>query len=243
MSFRTLVTLAALTLVLGACGRAPSTGASETPPASPSGSASPTVQPSPLTVPGPTLHNGEVGVAYTAVTYTATGGTDAYLWTVSGGALPGGLTLSQDGIVSGTPTAAGTFFFTVEVTDAAMATAHLGGQIDIAPRLAAYYVGAMTRGNVLNLCGAGTCPNTDDPHAAFGAVSGGVAPYTYAVVSGALPRGMSLNGFALSGTPYMSSGIRNEDVYTFTVRVKDSFGVSAQLLVNVDVFRGLNSTP
>jgi hypothetical protein len=47
-----------------------------------------------------------VGVAGTpySVNLTATGGTGAYHWTVTGGALPAGLTLSPTGTISGTPT-------------------------------------------------------------------------------------------------------------------------------------------
>ena len=39
------------------------------------------------------------------------------------GALPGGLSLSSAGVVSGTPTNAGTFSFTVQATDSVSATA------------------------------------------------------------------------------------------------------------------------
>jgi hypothetical protein len=49
---------------------------------------------------------------------TATGGTPAYTWSITAGALPGGLTLAaSSGIISGTPTATGTFNFTAAVTD------------------------------------------------------------------------------------------------------------------------------
>jgi hypothetical protein len=48
---------------------------------------------------------------------SATGGTAPYTWTVASGSLPGGLTLSGAGIISGTPTQAGNSSFTVRVTD------------------------------------------------------------------------------------------------------------------------------
>lgn len=48
---------------------------------------------------------GLAGTPYSA-SLTATGGTGAYHWTVTGGALPAGLTLSSTGTISGTPTAA-----------------------------------------------------------------------------------------------------------------------------------------
>ena len=49
---------------------------------------------------------------------TGTGGTPPYIWTLSAGTLPAGITLGSDGVLSGTPTATGTFIFTVEITDA-----------------------------------------------------------------------------------------------------------------------------
>ncbi|HCN28967.1 MAG TPA: hypothetical protein DIT64_09405 [Verrucomicrobiales bacterium] len=51
------------------------------------------------------------------VTLTASGGTAPYTWSVLSGALPAGVTLSSAGVLSGTPTAAGTFTFTVQVSD------------------------------------------------------------------------------------------------------------------------------
>ena len=47
----------------------------------------------------------------------ATGGVPPYFWSISSGALPAGLTLSQSGTLQGTPTASGPFSFTVEVQD------------------------------------------------------------------------------------------------------------------------------
>lgn len=40
-------------------------------------------------------------------------------WSLSGGALPDGLTLNADGTITGTPTTAGTFVFTVKATPTA----------------------------------------------------------------------------------------------------------------------------
>ena len=59
-----------------------------------------------------------VGASYTH-TFTATGGTSPYRFTLDsvGGSLPGGLTLSENGAVSGVPTAAGTFPFAIFATD------------------------------------------------------------------------------------------------------------------------------
>jgi len=47
----------------------------------------------------------------------ATGGTAPYFWSLASGALPAGLSLSQNGTLQGIPTASGPFNFTVHVQD------------------------------------------------------------------------------------------------------------------------------
>ena len=61
--------------------------------------------------------DGSTTVAYT-FTFTATGGLAPYKFTLRSGTLPAGLTLSTAGVLSGTPTTAGSSTFTVRVTDA-----------------------------------------------------------------------------------------------------------------------------
>lgn len=64
-----------------------------------------------------TLFYGTVGTAYAGVTFTASGGTGPYSFTHTG-SLPGGLTLSGSGVLTGTPTtASGPYSFTVIATD------------------------------------------------------------------------------------------------------------------------------
>ena len=64
------------------------------------------------------LPAGTQNVAY-SMTLAATGGTPPYAWSLASGNLPAGLAqASGTGIISGTPTAAGTSSFTVQVTDA-----------------------------------------------------------------------------------------------------------------------------
>ena len=70
-----------------------------------------------LVVTTTTLPNGTVGLAYSQP-LQATGGTPPYVWTVSSGSLPAGLSLSSTGVISGTPTKAAASSFTVTVTDA-----------------------------------------------------------------------------------------------------------------------------
>jgi hypothetical protein len=63
------------------------------------------------------LPNGTVGAAYSQ-TLAATG-TAPITWTLDSGTLPAGLTLSSAGVISGTPTAAGTATFTVKAANGA----------------------------------------------------------------------------------------------------------------------------
>src|SRR5207244_523222 len=67
-----------------------------------------------------TTPNGEVTVPYTGASCTASGGSGSgYTFCVCTGTLPPGVTLNAAGVFSGTPTSAGTFNFTVKVTDSA----------------------------------------------------------------------------------------------------------------------------
>ena len=76
----------------------------------------------PVCVTTTTLPDGTVTVPYSAK-LTAVGGTAPYTWSVVSGSLPPGLALAANGTVSGTPTKAGTYDFTVKVTDAKGQTA------------------------------------------------------------------------------------------------------------------------
>ncbi len=71
----------------------------------------------PLLAVANSLSNGNIGGPYDAV-LTATGGKAPYTWTVAAGALPTGLTLAPStGTITGTPNTAGSFTFTMQVTD------------------------------------------------------------------------------------------------------------------------------
>ncbi|UDL15173.1 major tail protein [Gordonia phage Pons] len=69
-----------------------------------------------LTVVTATLPPAEVGEDY-GINLSAVGDGSPFTWAVTAGTLPDGLTLSAGGVLSGTPTEAGTFPLTVTVTD------------------------------------------------------------------------------------------------------------------------------
>ncbi|MEA9561738.1 putative Ig domain-containing protein [Xanthomonas campestris pv. campestris] len=146
-----------------------------------------------VTVGPASLPAATAGSAYSQ-NLSASGGTAPYSFAVTAGALPAGLTLSAAGVLSGTPTATGSFNFTATATDSG---------------------GSPTSGNrayTLTVAGATvTLPATSLPagtagqaySGALNPATGGIAPYTYAVTAGALPAGITLNGSsgALTGTP------------------------------------------
>lgn len=87
---------------LGACGGGGGGGERETP----------------FSIVTTTLPSGGLTIPYSA-DLEATGGLAPYSWTLdTGSALPPGLSLAGDGAISGTPTATGSFTFSVTVTDA-----------------------------------------------------------------------------------------------------------------------------
>jgi len=171
----------------------PSPSTSPTPPPSP------TQASTPASITGIPMPGGEVGIAY-ASTLGASGGASPYTWSLDSGALPGGLTLGSDGGVSGVPTAAGTFNFTVKASDATNQYTTQGATIKIAAHLTAALIPACAQAcyveqGCVNVCGA------------FGSQSGGVGPFNYSA-SGNIPGGMKLSGLSLAGSfpPSLSSG-------------------------------------
>jgi hypothetical protein len=69
----------------------------------------------PPTITTNTLPDGETEIAYNQT--LVAGGDTPLTWSLEGGNLPNGLNLSPDGVISGTPTTAGTFNFTVKATN------------------------------------------------------------------------------------------------------------------------------
>jgi len=78
-----------------------------------------------------TLEPDAIGVAYIPVTLQASGGVVPYTWSINSGSLPPGLSMSNAGAVSGTPTAAGAFNFNAQVQDSTGTTATASETITI----------------------------------------------------------------------------------------------------------------
>ena len=84
-----------------------------------------------ITFPSTCCNAGTVGSSYLQ-NFFSSGGVSPFTWTVAAGQLPPGVTLTGSHL-GGTPTAAGTFPFTIKVTDSAGNHATESGSITISP--------------------------------------------------------------------------------------------------------------
>jgi hypothetical protein len=158
------------------------------------------------------LPYGKVGTAY-AVQLGASGGTPPYSWALQGGSLPPGLALSPAGAITGTPTAAGDFEFSVVIRDSAdvaqVASSSFTLPIAANPEWQAPAPVAITTASL--------------PEAQYGTAysvqftaTGGVAPYRWFLEGGSLPSGLGLSSDGgLTGVPAASGE------WMFTVGVQD----------------------
>ena len=173
------------------------------------------IAPPQLTITTSSLPGGTVGAAYQQA-LTASGGTGGYSWTVTAGALPANLSLSTGGSITGTPSAAGTSSFTVQVTDSSGAKATMPLSIVIAPPQLTITTSSLPGGTV----GAA--------YQQALTASGGTGGYSWTVTAGALPANLSLStGGSITGTP-SAAGSSN-----FTAQVTDSSGAKATQALSI----------
>jgi hypothetical protein len=182
-----------------------------------------------LNIANSTVPDGVVLSAYT-VTLVPSGGVGPYTWTLDSGNLPGGLTLSSGGVISGTPPVtdlnsdgtAKKYSFTVRVTDSQTPTA-------------AYQKGSFS----ITINPLPVVTSTTLPDAFIGVQysttltnTGGLSPFTWSISSGSLPPGLTLNASAgtISGTP-TGTGM----TYPFTIQVTDADSNTASAGVSITV--------
>jgi hypothetical protein len=143
--------------------------------------------------------------------FNASGGSALFTWAVTSGALPGGLALAPDGTLSGTPTAAGSFAFTVTATDSAQSPGKGSQPFSITIDKPAPL-----------LISSGQTPPAGVHGTGYGftfTADGGYLPLSWKVTAGTLPPGLTLTADGtLSGTPTTAS----PTPYAFTVTVTDS---------------------
>ncbi|MBI5361383.1 MAG: putative Ig domain-containing protein [Planctomycetes bacterium] len=210
------------------------------------------------------LPGGNVNMSYNA-NLTASGGTAPRTWSITAGALPGGLSLNaNNGAITGTPSATGASNFTAKITDANNNNVTRALSISIAPEF--YFTttaGALPNANLNNAYSTqanvigGTAVNAysyDDEYQEYYYICSG---YVWSVSAGSLPPGLSLsqtngsdiwydNGYAyhngllpgqaiLSGTPTVNGA------YTFTLQATDYPGVVISRQFSITVY-SLNIT-
>ncbi|MDP2166799.1 MAG: putative Ig domain-containing protein [Thermodesulfovibrionales bacterium] len=176
-----------------------------------------------LQVTSTSMADGSLGAIYNA-TLSAAGGTKPYTWVVSG--LPPGLSLVNPatGAVYGTPTLSGSFDISVQVTDAAGRTASRSLSINISDLQIT--ITTLPDGS-LNTSYSTTLTAT-----------GGTKPYTWSIVSGVLPTGLSHNANTglISGTPSAAG------TYDFIIKVTDNNSKTATRLLSITIAAGATTT-
>jgi Putative Ig domain len=154
------------------------------------------------------LTAGTINTAY-SLALAATGGTAPYTWSIPTGALPKGLSLSSSGVISGTPTVAGSTSVTIQIADAESTpqTATLAATLVISDGTVSITTSSPLPQGTLNATYSTTL-----------AASGGTSPYLWSITTGTLPTGLTLNSSTgvISGTPTIYG------TFNFTVQATDS---------------------
>lgn len=156
-----------------------------------------------------------VGLPYSA-SLSGRGGTGFYSY--SGTGLPPGIGMTSGGAISGSPTTAGVFGFNWTEQDSA------GSHVGCVKTLTVFSSPIVLSPATLSGATVGTA------YSQTVSASGGTAPYTFAVVSGTLPAGLTLEATGLlHGTPTTAgnspftlkatdaAGLNNTQQYTLTV--------------------------
>jgi uncharacterized protein (TIGR03437 family) len=165
------------------------------------------IQCSPVVVLPYGLGAATVGKGFSA-TFSASGGTSPYRYARSAGDLPPGLSLSN-GTLAGTPTASGTFRFTIQVQGANNAAGSREYALEVYPTGISLLTDSLAAGAV-----GGTYLQIIE-------AAGGTAPYKFSIQSGALPSGLKLASTGtLYGTPMVGG------TFSFAVQARDAAGAT-----------------
>ena len=150
--------------------------------------------------------------------FTATGGAPPYTWSVTQGQT-GALTLNAStGSLSGTPTAPGVLNFTVQVKDSAGATFSASFSLTVkSPTLVISTSVNLPDGAVGNA------------YSQQLAADGGVPPYVWSLLSGAVP------GLTLSSAGLLSNTPITPGTYTPTIQVTDSAGIAVSKVFHLTI--------
>lgn len=180
------------------------------------------------------LPGGYQGTSYTSTQLTATGGAGSpYTWTwvaASGSTLPPGLSLSGTGVITGTPTGAGTYNVVVTAKDSASNTAQATFSIVIEGTLVISTTTVPT-GYV-----GSSYPQTT--LAASGGTGSGTYTWTWAAAAGSsLPGGLNLSSAGvISGAPTTAG------TYSVVVTAQDTAGHTANATITITVDAGVSVT-
>lgn len=181
----------------------------------------PTITVNPTTLPG-----GTTGAVYSQ-TLTAAGGVAPYVFGVSSGSLPTGLALAMSGTLSGTPTAPGTYGFTVRTREANGCT----GEREYTIVIAAPACPTISLNPTNAALPAGT---TGTSYTQIFTATGSTTSYSFTIVGGALPGGLSLNSNGtLTGTPSAAG------TFNFTARATDANGCMGERAFSIVIAANL----
>jgi hypothetical protein len=173
-----------------------------------------------LQVTSSTLSTATTGTGY-SVQLTASGG-NSYSWALSSGSLPAGLQLAASGLLSGTPTTAGSYSFSVRVTDEKGRIATGSIALRVLEQLAAVAPADQQWevGRPLEIPIQG---------------KGGVPAYHWSI-SGALPKNTAFIDYEGDGTNVRLHGVPGEEgTFPLTITMTDSGGHSAQVHLTLTV--------
>lgn len=166
-----------------------------------------------LTLTPASLPVAQVGIPYSQ-TFTASGGTAPYTFSLTGGNLPNAVGLVSNGAIMGNPTTAGTYTFSIRATDAN------GCFVERSYTLT---INTATCPSIILNPPAIPQPRLESVYNVTVTATGGTAPYSYSIASGTMPPGLTFSSSgSFNGTPTALG------TYIFTIRATDANGCTGE---------------